>query len=101
MRTLARKAATGAGGWGRVRPSSASRRAGPVWSAVMAEQAREQTTINASVEQCFRTLVDFERYPEWAGGLKEASVISRDDDERPEVVEYLAAAMGRSDHLLG
>jgi len=62
----------------------------------MAEQAREQTTINASVEQCFATLVDFESYPEWAGDLKQATVVSRDEDGRATVVEYRAAAMGRS-----
>jgi uncharacterized membrane protein len=62
----------------------------------MAEQAREQTTINATVEQCFRTLVDFETYPEWAGDLKQATVISYDDQQRATVVEYRAAAMGRS-----
>ncbi|MEI7592732.1 MAG: SRPBCC family protein [Actinomycetes bacterium] len=62
----------------------------------MAEQAREQTTIQASVEECFRTLVDFESYPEWAGDLKQATVIAYDDEERPVVVEFRAAAMGRS-----
>jgi uncharacterized membrane protein len=62
----------------------------------MAEQAREQTTINAPVEQCFRTLVDFESYPEWAGDLKQATVVAWDDQDRPVVVEYRAAAMGRS-----
>jgi hypothetical protein len=62
----------------------------------MAEQAREQTTINASVERCYGTLVDFESYPEWAGDLKQATVIDYDDQERPVVVEYRAAAMGRS-----
>ena len=48
----------------------------------MAEQAREQTTINAPVEQCFRTLIDFESYPEWAGDLKQATVVAYDDEER-------------------
>ena len=62
----------------------------------MAEQAREQTTINAPVEQCYRTLIDFESYPEWAGDLKQATVVSYDDEERALVVEYRAAAMGRS-----
>jgi len=62
----------------------------------MAEQAREQTTIAAPVDECFRTLVDFERYPEWAGDLKQATVIQRDDQGRATVVEYRAAAMGRS-----
>jgi uncharacterized membrane protein len=62
----------------------------------MAEQAREQTTIAASVEECYRTLVDFERYPEWAGDLKEATVVSSDEQGRATVVEFRAAAMGRS-----
>ncbi len=62
----------------------------------MAEQAREQTTIDASVDECYRTLIDFERYPEWAGDLKQAKVIEADDQGRATVVEYRAAAMGRS-----
>ena len=62
----------------------------------MAEQAREQTTIQATVEQCYRTLIDFESYPEWAGDLKQATVVAYDDQERALVVEYRAAAMGRS-----
>jgi uncharacterized membrane protein len=62
----------------------------------MAEQAREQTTIDAPVDQCFATLIDFESYPEWAGDLKQATVIDRDAQGRPVVVEFRAAAMGRS-----
>ena len=62
----------------------------------MAEQAREQTTINASIDECFATLVDFESYPEWAGDLKEAKVVQHDADGRAVVVEFRAAAMGRS-----
>lgn len=62
----------------------------------MAEQAREQTTINAPVELCFSTLVDFESYPEWAGDLKQATVVAFDEQNRATVVEYRAAAMGRS-----
>ena len=62
----------------------------------MAEQARELTTIEAPVEECYATLVDFESYPEWAGDLKQATVVEYDGDERPVVVEYRAAAMGRS-----
>ena len=62
----------------------------------MAEQAREQTTINATVEQCFDTLTDFESYPEWAGDLKQVTIESVDEQGRAQVVEYRAAAMGRS-----
>jgi uncharacterized membrane protein len=62
----------------------------------MAEQARETTTIAAPVQRVFDTLVDFERYPEWATGLKAAKVVEYDDDGRGLEVEYRAAAMGRS-----
>lgn len=62
----------------------------------MAEQAREYLTINASVEQCFDVLADFDAYPEWAGDLKEVAVLERDDRGRAVVVEFRAAGMGRS-----
>lgn len=62
----------------------------------MTEQAREQVRVDASVEQCFATLVDFEAYPEWAGDLKEVHVIETDVEGRATVVEFRAAAMGRS-----
>lgn len=52
--------------------------------------------INAPVERCFETLTDFESYPEWAADLKEANVLERDDRGRALVVEFRAAAMGRS-----
>lgn len=62
----------------------------------MADQAREHTTIDAPVQLCFDVLTDFERYPEWAGDLKEVTVVERDAEGRAVVVEFRAAAMGRS-----
>ena len=62
----------------------------------MSEQAREQIRIEAPVDRCFATLVDFESYPEWAGDLKEVRVVESDGDGRATVVEFRAAAMGRS-----
>ena len=62
----------------------------------MSEQAREQIRINAPVARCFATLVDFETYPEWAGDLKEVHVVETDGEGRGVVVEFRAAAMGRS-----
>ena len=62
----------------------------------MPDKARETTVINASVQQCFAALVDFEHYPEWAGDLKQAEVVERDPAGRAAVVEFRAAAMGRS-----
>ena len=62
----------------------------------MSEQAREQIRIDAPVARCFATLVDFETYPEWAGDLKEVHVVETDGEGRGVVVEFRAAAMGRS-----
>ena len=62
----------------------------------MPDKARETVVINAPVQACFDTLVDFERYPEWAGDLKQAEVVERGHDGRAAVVEFRAAAMGRS-----
>jgi hypothetical protein len=62
----------------------------------MPDKARETVVINAPVQVCFDTLTDFERYPQWAGDLKQAVVVERDAEGRPSVVEFRAAAMGRS-----
>lgn len=62
----------------------------------MAEQAREQITIDAPVEACFDTLVDFDRYPEWVDDLKDVAVVERDEHGRGVLVEFRAAGMGRS-----
>jgi ribosome-associated toxin RatA of RatAB toxin-antitoxin module len=62
----------------------------------MPDKARETTVINATVQRCFDALVDFEHYPEWAGDLKQADVVERDAEGRAAVVEFRAAAMGRS-----
>jgi uncharacterized membrane protein len=62
----------------------------------MTEQAREQVRVDSSVEQCFATLVDFESYPDWAGDLKEVHIVEADSEGRATIVEFRAAAMGRS-----
>ena len=62
----------------------------------MVEQANEQIRIDAPVARCFATLTDFESYPEWAGDLKHVSRIEQDGEGRGTVVEFRAAAMGRS-----
>ncbi len=62
----------------------------------MVEQAKEQIRVEAPVQRCFEVLTDFESYPEWAGDLKEVEVVERDDEGRGVVVEFRAAAMGRS-----
>jgi uncharacterized membrane protein len=62
----------------------------------MSEQAKERIRIDAPIDRCFATLIDFASYPEWAGDLKEVHVVESDAQGRATVVEFRAAAMGRS-----
>lgn len=62
----------------------------------MAEQTTERMVVEASPERCFAIVSDIERYPEWVGDLKEVDVVERDDEHRPVVVAFRAAAFGRS-----
>ncbi len=64
----------------------------------MVDQALQSITIAASPERCFAVATDFERYPEWAKDVKEATVLSRDDQGRAVEVEYRTSALGRSTH---
>jgi polyketide cyclase/dehydrase/lipid transport protein len=62
----------------------------------VAETANERIRIDAPRDRCFEVAIDFERYPEWAGDVKKAEVLDRDDEGRGTRVEYRAAALGRS-----
>jgi uncharacterized protein YndB with AHSA1/START domain len=65
-------------------------------TAAMADVARQEAVIAAPVEELWAVLVDFERYPSWAGDLKQVEVLERDAEGRGVEVLYRAAAMGRS-----
>jgi hypothetical protein len=60
------------------------------------DHATEHVRINASIEQCFAVLTDFEHYPAWAADIKDAEVHARDEQGRGVDVTWRAAAMGRS-----
>lgn len=62
----------------------------------MAEQTTERMVVEASPQQCFEMVADIERYPEWVADLKEVHVLERDEEGRPVVVAFRAAAFGRS-----
>lgn len=62
----------------------------------MTDQATEHTVIHAPLEHCYAVAADVERYPEWATDVKEARVVSHDDQGRPLDVAFRTAAMGRS-----
>jgi ribosome-associated toxin RatA of RatAB toxin-antitoxin module len=64
----------------------------------MAEQATQNVTIAALPERCYQIATDFERYPEWAKDVKEATVVATDEQGRAIEVEFRASALGRSTH---
>src|SRR5580700_11759683 len=63
---------------------------------IVADQATEHMWVSASPERCFAVVADIERYPEWAADIKEVVVEERDDEGRPLLVTFRAAAFGRS-----
>ncbi len=64
----------------------------------MAETASQTITIEAPVERVWDIASDVERYPEWARDVKDVVVRSRDNEGRPQEVEFRASALGRSTH---
>jgi ribosome-associated toxin RatA of RatAB toxin-antitoxin module len=62
----------------------------------VADQATERMNVAASPARCFEVAADIERYPEWANDIKEVTVHERDDQGRPALVTFRAAAFGRS-----
>ena len=62
----------------------------------MAEQATERMTVSATPERCFEVSADIAAYPEWAADIKDVTIDERDDQGRPTLVTFRAAAFGRS-----
>lgn len=62
----------------------------------MADTATEHMSVAAPPERCFDVAADLERYPEWAADIKEVEVKERDEQGRPLLVTFRAAAFGRS-----
>jgi ribosome-associated toxin RatA of RatAB toxin-antitoxin module len=62
----------------------------------VAEVATERMTVSATPERCFAVSSDLDAYPQWAADIKEVTVHDRDDQGRPQLVTFRAAAFGRS-----
>jgi ribosome-associated toxin RatA of RatAB toxin-antitoxin module len=62
----------------------------------VAEEATERITVSATPERCFEVADDIERYPEWIAEIKAVTVHERDEQGRPSLVSFRAAAFGRS-----
>jgi hypothetical protein len=64
----------------------------------MVESGSESVVVSAGLEACFAVTIDFDKYPEWAHDVKQATVLTRDTSGLPTVVEFRASALGRSTH---
>jgi ribosome-associated toxin RatA of RatAB toxin-antitoxin module len=62
----------------------------------MSDHATQRKIINATPQQCFDVITDFENYPEWALDIKSASILAEDSNGLGGDVKFRAAAMGRS-----
>jgi ribosome-associated toxin RatA of RatAB toxin-antitoxin module len=54
----------------------------------MAEQTTSSIIVNATPAQVMAVIADFEAYPEWAQGMKEAEVVEEGADGRAEQVHF-------------
>jgi len=54
----------------------------------MRGEQQYSTDIAASVQQCFSTIVDFERYPEWFSGIEHAAILTRHSNGLGKDVEF-------------
>jgi hypothetical protein len=64
----------------------------------MSDSVNETVIVDASLARCLAVIEDFSAYPDWAHDVKDAVVLERDDHGRATLVEFRAAAMGRSAH---
>lgn len=62
----------------------------------MEEQVAERMIIRGTPEDCFAVLTAFDRYPEWAADIKAVHIEETDAEGRALVVDFRAAALGRS-----
>jgi ribosome-associated toxin RatA of RatAB toxin-antitoxin module len=62
----------------------------------VAEQATERMVVAATPARVFEVSADIAAYPQWAADIKDVTIDERDDQGRPTLVTFRAAAFGRS-----
>lgn len=62
----------------------------------MGQRATETIVVSASPEAVYAVAADFANYPLWVADLKSVAILETDDSGRPAVVEFRAAAFGRT-----
>ena len=54
----------------------------------MADESTQSITISATPADIIEVIADFDAYPEWADSITSATVLTHDDDGRPEQVRF-------------
>ncbi|MFI6731712.1 SRPBCC family protein [Nonomuraea sp. NPDC050451] len=68
----------------------------------MADRTTSSTTISAGRPEVMAVIADFPSYPDWAGQVKSAEVLTTDGQGRPETVRFvLDAGMISDTYTLG
>ena len=62
----------------------------------MGQRATETIVVAASPETVYAVAADFANYPSWVADLKSVAILETDGEGRPAVVEFRAAAFGRT-----
>jgi ribosome-associated toxin RatA of RatAB toxin-antitoxin module len=62
----------------------------------MAERTKGETDIAADAGAVMNVIADFEKYPEWASGVKKTEILERDSDGRGKKVRFEVSMMGLS-----
>lgn len=50
--------------------------------------AREQAIVEATPDECFAEMTDYERLPQWQRAVSRCTILSRDERGRGDLVEY-------------
>ena len=67
----------------------------------MADQASSEITIDATPAEVMAVIADYERYPEWAGFIKTAEVLSTGAGGRPDLARFVVdAGVMKADYTL-
>lgn len=68
----------------------------------MGQRVTDTISIDADAETVFGVITDLEAYPEWAEGMLEAEVLSRDDQGRPAKARFkIDARVAEIEYVLG
>ena len=62
----------------------------------MSQRAVESIMVKAAPDAVYAVAADFASYPSWVADLKSVAILESDDQGRPLIVEFRAAAFGRT-----